>query len=265
VRTALAMTVMRFGLMRDLRKICQDFSRAMPRSTGARAAARAPHGAPARGPGSATPEVRRLTAVDGAQGRYEPEGQRITVAAWPTRDWTPPGTPWRSTWSGTWATWTPRNGRSGSPGPTPASLAPAACGRAPWTGSCGGGRRNRTPVTAWPGPSRRCQRRLVDEPLPFLGAGRSVPGFDLPCPVLRVSPLAAAQEHRVEAGGGGGRGPHRRRQRSSAPFERVKVLVSAQSPDPGACPAQATPPARPWGARSCARTSSRRPLLWPAR
>jgi hypothetical protein len=41
VRTALAMTVMRFGLMRDLRKICQDFSRAMPRSTGARAAARA--------------------------------------------------------------------------------------------------------------------------------------------------------------------------------------------------------------------------------
>jgi len=41
VRTALAMTVMRFGLMRDLRKICQDFSRAMPRSTGVRAAARA--------------------------------------------------------------------------------------------------------------------------------------------------------------------------------------------------------------------------------
>lgn len=31
------MTVMRLGLMRDLRKICQDFSRAMPRSTGARA------------------------------------------------------------------------------------------------------------------------------------------------------------------------------------------------------------------------------------
>ncbi|MCX5182640.1 hypothetical protein [Streptomyces sp. NBC_00268] len=27
-----------------------------------------------------TPEVRRLTAVDGTQGRYEPEGQRITVA-----------------------------------------------------------------------------------------------------------------------------------------------------------------------------------------
>lgn len=30
------MTVMRLGLMRDLRKICQDFSSAMPRSTGAR-------------------------------------------------------------------------------------------------------------------------------------------------------------------------------------------------------------------------------------
>jgi hypothetical protein len=35
------MTLMRLGLMRDLRKICQDFSRAMPRSTGARAADRA--------------------------------------------------------------------------------------------------------------------------------------------------------------------------------------------------------------------------------
>lgn len=35
------MTVMRLGLMRDLRKICQDFSRAMPRSTGVRAWARA--------------------------------------------------------------------------------------------------------------------------------------------------------------------------------------------------------------------------------
>lgn len=33
VRTALAMTVMRFGLMPDLRKICQDFSRGMPLST----------------------------------------------------------------------------------------------------------------------------------------------------------------------------------------------------------------------------------------
>ncbi len=41
VRTALAMTLMRLGLIRDLRKICQDFSRAMPRSTGARAADRA--------------------------------------------------------------------------------------------------------------------------------------------------------------------------------------------------------------------------------
>jgi hypothetical protein len=29
------MAVMRLGLMRDLRKICQDFSRATPRSTGA--------------------------------------------------------------------------------------------------------------------------------------------------------------------------------------------------------------------------------------
>ena len=37
----MAMTVMRLGLMRDLRKICQDFSRAMPRSTGALAWARA--------------------------------------------------------------------------------------------------------------------------------------------------------------------------------------------------------------------------------
>lgn len=40
---------------------------------------------------------------------------------------------------------------------------------------------------------------------------------------------------------------------------------AAQPPDPGACPAQATPPAQPWGARSCARTSSRLPLLPPAR
>lgn len=40
VRTALVMTVMRLGLMRDLRKICHDFSRAMRRSTGALAAAR---------------------------------------------------------------------------------------------------------------------------------------------------------------------------------------------------------------------------------
>lgn len=41
VRTALAIDVMRFGLHRDLRKIRQDFRRATPRSTGARAAARA--------------------------------------------------------------------------------------------------------------------------------------------------------------------------------------------------------------------------------
>jgi hypothetical protein len=41
VRTALAIDVMRLGLHRDRRKIRQDFSRAMPRSTGARAAARA--------------------------------------------------------------------------------------------------------------------------------------------------------------------------------------------------------------------------------
>lgn len=34
------MTVMRLGLLRDPRKICQDFSRAMLRSTGALAAAR---------------------------------------------------------------------------------------------------------------------------------------------------------------------------------------------------------------------------------
>ncbi|OEJ30117.1 hypothetical protein BGK67_00875 [Streptomyces subrutilus] len=38
---ALAIDVMRLGLHRDLRKICQDFRRATPRSTGARAAARA--------------------------------------------------------------------------------------------------------------------------------------------------------------------------------------------------------------------------------
>lgn len=37
---ALVMTAMWLGLMRDLRKICQDFSRAMPRSTGALAVAR---------------------------------------------------------------------------------------------------------------------------------------------------------------------------------------------------------------------------------
>jgi hypothetical protein len=40
LRTALVMTLMLLGLMRDLRKICQDFKRAMPRSTGARAADR---------------------------------------------------------------------------------------------------------------------------------------------------------------------------------------------------------------------------------
>lgn len=36
MRTAWAIDVMRFGLQRDLRKIRQDLSRAMPRSTGAR-------------------------------------------------------------------------------------------------------------------------------------------------------------------------------------------------------------------------------------
>ena len=41
VWTALMMTLMRLGLMWDLRKICQDFSRAMPLSTSARAADRA--------------------------------------------------------------------------------------------------------------------------------------------------------------------------------------------------------------------------------
>lgn len=41
VRTALAITVMWLGLMRDLRLICQDFSRAMPRSSGTQAWARA--------------------------------------------------------------------------------------------------------------------------------------------------------------------------------------------------------------------------------
>jgi hypothetical protein len=38
VRTAAAIDVIRFRLLRDLRKMCQDFSRAAPRSTGARAA-----------------------------------------------------------------------------------------------------------------------------------------------------------------------------------------------------------------------------------
>lgn len=38
---AAAMTVMRLGLQRARRKICQDFSLAMLRSTGARAADRA--------------------------------------------------------------------------------------------------------------------------------------------------------------------------------------------------------------------------------
>lgn len=38
--SVLAMTVIRLGLMRDLRKICHVFSRVMPRSTGALAAAR---------------------------------------------------------------------------------------------------------------------------------------------------------------------------------------------------------------------------------
>ncbi|GGS67457.1 hypothetical protein GCM10010253_47930 [Streptomyces badius] len=37
----MAIDVMRFGLHRDLRKMRQDFSRATPRSTGARAPARA--------------------------------------------------------------------------------------------------------------------------------------------------------------------------------------------------------------------------------
>lgn len=38
---ALAIDVMRFGLQQDLRKMRHDFRRATPRSTGARAAARA--------------------------------------------------------------------------------------------------------------------------------------------------------------------------------------------------------------------------------
>jgi hypothetical protein len=38
---ALVIDVMRLGLQQDLRKIRQDFRRATPRSTGARAAARA--------------------------------------------------------------------------------------------------------------------------------------------------------------------------------------------------------------------------------
>jgi len=38
---ALAIDVIRFGLHRDLRKMRQDFKRATPRSTGARAAASA--------------------------------------------------------------------------------------------------------------------------------------------------------------------------------------------------------------------------------
>lgn len=38
---ALAIDVIRFGLHRDLRKMRQDFKRAMPRPTGARAAASA--------------------------------------------------------------------------------------------------------------------------------------------------------------------------------------------------------------------------------
>lgn len=41
VSTALAIDVMRLGLQRALRKIRQDFRRATPRSTDARAAARA--------------------------------------------------------------------------------------------------------------------------------------------------------------------------------------------------------------------------------
>lgn len=40
----MANDVMRFRLHRDLRKICQDYRRATPRSTGARAAVRAPVG-----------------------------------------------------------------------------------------------------------------------------------------------------------------------------------------------------------------------------
>lgn len=44
------MPVMRLGRIRDLRKFCQDFSRAMPRSTDALAVARAPvDGAPGEG------------------------------------------------------------------------------------------------------------------------------------------------------------------------------------------------------------------------
>ncbi|OEV16026.1 hypothetical protein AN221_35065 [Streptomyces nanshensis] len=41
VGTASAIDVMRFGLHRDLQKIRQDFSLATPRSTGARASAKA--------------------------------------------------------------------------------------------------------------------------------------------------------------------------------------------------------------------------------
>lgn len=41
VRTVLVMTLMRLGVMRGLRRICQGFGRAMSRSTGARAADRA--------------------------------------------------------------------------------------------------------------------------------------------------------------------------------------------------------------------------------
>ncbi|CAM5541127.1 hypothetical protein SHIRM173S_05388 [Streptomyces hirsutus] len=55
------MTVMRLGLMRDLRKICQDFSRAMARSTGARVWARAR--LTVRWVGVSSPPGGRLSAV----------------------------------------------------------------------------------------------------------------------------------------------------------------------------------------------------------
>lgn len=48
--------------MRDLRKICQDFSRAMPRSTGARAADRARFAVCSVGV-SSPPGGRRLAVV----------------------------------------------------------------------------------------------------------------------------------------------------------------------------------------------------------
>lgn len=71
VRTALARTVMRFGLMRELRKICQYYSRAMPRSTGGRAAAPGRE----RSPSPCGPEQRSTTPLRGTRverTRYGP-------------------------------------------------------------------------------------------------------------------------------------------------------------------------------------------------